>query len=68
MSWCFAILNGWLAEIYFKETKRGNRIFAHCYVKESEYKTKHEQHMIKADTAKVKLVYRNGRYSRVKSY
>ena len=63
MFWCFAILNGRLAEIHFKKTIRGPRIFGHCYVKKSEYKSKKEQRMIKEDTAKVNLVYRNGKYT-----
>ncbi|MBI2631038.1 hypothetical protein HYW73_02380 [Candidatus Nomurabacteria bacterium] len=47
--WCFAIVNGKLAEIYFK---KNHGIWAHCYEKESSYKTKQEKKWIKADTRK----------------
>lgn len=40
MSWCFAIINGRLAEIYFNETKKGPKFLGHCYVEKSEYTTK----------------------------
>lgn len=62
MSWCFAIVNNKLAEIYFDKTKRGSKIRCHCYVKKGDYKTKQEQLWIKQDTAKLKFVYRNSKY------
>ncbi len=40
MSWCFAIVNNRLAEIYFEEKKGKTKIIGYCYVKEEEYKTK----------------------------
>lgn len=43
--WCFAIVNGRLAEIHFHK-KYG--IYGHCYVKREEY-NKREQKMIGAD-------------------
>ncbi|MFA4890171.1 MAG: hypothetical protein WC587_00840 [Candidatus Paceibacterota bacterium] len=56
--WCFATVNGRLAEIYF-DKKRG--IFAHCYIDKKEY-NKSEQKMIASDIKKYKFVYRNGYY------
>lgn len=62
MSWSFGIVNNKLAEIFF-EGKKGKTVFlGHCYVKESEYKTKRERRWIKEDIARVKLVYRKGKY------
>ena len=57
--WCFAIVNGKLAEIFFNE-KKG--IYGHCYVKKSEYKTKREQKMIEVDTGRYNFMYSNGVY------
>lgn len=65
MSWCFAIVNNKLAEIYFDERKGQPKIIGHCYVKKEEYKTKKEQDWIKEDTAKFQFVYRKGKYQRV---
>lgn len=65
MSWCFAIVNGKLAEIYFDQTKKGLKNIGHCYVKKEDYKTKMEQKYIKEDTAKFRFVYRKGKYKRV---
>lgn len=64
MSWRFALVNKRLAEIYFKETKNGPRIWGHCYVNGNEYKTKQELKWIKQDTAKFKFSYRNHKYLR----
>lgn len=65
MSWSFAIVNNKLSEIFF-ETKRGkSSIQCHCYVKESEYKTKREKKMILTDTKKYKFTWRNKEYKRV---
>ena len=62
MSWCFAIINSKLAEIFF-ERKKGKLYFqGHCYVKESDYKTKQELNWIKKDTDKFNFHYRNGKY------
>lgn len=66
MAWCFAKLNGRLAEIYFKESKKGPKIWAHCYVKKQDYKTKQEQKWIKGDMAKFRFVYRKRKYKMVK--
>ena len=65
MSWCFAIINSKLAEIYFERTKGNPNILGHCYVQKEEFITKKEQKMIKQDTVNNQLVYRNGEYRRV---
>jgi len=56
--WCFAIVNGRLAEIYFRK-KCG--IYAHCYVKRAEF-NKGEQKMIDKDIEKYRFIYRGGYY------
>lgn len=56
--WCFAIVNGRLAEIFF-DKKYG--IYEHCYVKREEYNKK-EQRMIDSDIKKYQFVYRKGYY------
>lgn len=65
MTWCFALVNGRLAEIYFNETTKGPKFLGHCYVGKSEYKTKREQKWIEIDTAKFKFAYRNKKYKRL---
>lgn len=62
MGWCFAIVNGRLSEIYFEKKRGKPRIFGHCYVKHSEYKTKQEQKWIREDIAQLRFVYRKGMY------
>ena len=62
MSWCFGIVNTKLAEIFFEKNKKKINILGHCYVEESEYKTKKEKRWIKEDTQKMRLVYRNNKY------
>ena len=57
--WCFAIVNGRLAEIHFKK-KVG--IWAHSYHDRKSYKTKAEQKMIDADIKKYRFTYRDGYY------
>lgn len=65
MSWCFAIINGRLAEIYFNETKKGPKFLGHCYVEKLEYTTRKEQKWIEIDTAKFKFSYKNKKYLRL---
>lgn len=66
MSWCFAIVNNRLAEIFFDEDKSGNKkISNHCYVKKEDYESKQEQKWIKQDTKRVKIVWRNRKYKLV---
>ena len=63
MSWCFAIVNNRLAEIYFNKTKNGKPIIlGHCYIKSEDYKTKQEQRWIARDTERIRVVYRNKKY------
>lgn len=64
MDWSFAIINNKLAEIYFEKNNGEISYIGHCYVKESEYKTKKEKQYIKEDTASLKFIYRNGNYKR----
>jgi hypothetical protein len=66
MSWCFAIINNKLAEIYFDRNKKGNPKFSgHCYIKKEDFKLKAEQKAIKEDTEKYQFVYRKGEYKRI---
>ena len=61
--WCFALVNNRLVEIYF-ETKSGKlSIFGHAYVEESEFKTRHEMRLIREDTKKYHLSYREKKYT-----
>lgn len=62
MNWCFAIINGKLAEIYFEKEGGKTKIIGYCYVKKEEYKTKKEQRYIAKDAAKFQFNYRNGIY------
>ena len=62
--WCFAIVNGNLAEIYFDKVKGKSIIHSHCYVKISEYKIKKELEQIKKDTERFEFVFRNNTYTR----
>lgn len=65
MNWCFAIVNGKLAEIFF-DRKGGRRVItAHCYVKKSEYKTAREKKWILSNTKKFRFIWRNKKYKRV---
>ena len=56
--WCFAIVNGKLAEIYF-DKKRG--VWGHCYVKRDEF-NKRENRQIDTDIKKYLFSYRNRHY------
>ncbi|TSC55575.1 MAG: Uncharacterized protein Greene071421_297 [Parcubacteria group bacterium Greene0714_21] len=65
MSWSFAIVNNKLAEIYFRHGKKSSRVYAHCYVRRGEYKTKVEQRWIKKDTEHLRFSYSKGKYKRI---
>ena len=66
MTWCFAIINHKLAEIYFEKKKQKTKIFGHCYVKKEEYATEHEQEWIKKDTSKFHFDYdKKNKYRRI---
>lgn len=63
MTWCFAIINGRLGEIYFEKKKNDQiKFLGHCYVKREEFKTKQEQKCINKDIKKTRVIYRNGKY------
>ena len=64
MTWCFAIVDNRLAEIYFKgEGKK--EILGHCYIDEKGYKTKQEKKWIKEDTVKYKFEYKKEKYTKI---
>ena len=66
--WNFAIVNSKLAEIFFDKTKKGTyKVWGHCYVEKSEYKTKKEKNWIKQDTANLRFVFRNKKYRKIKN-
>ena len=67
MSWCFAIVNNKLAEIYFDKKNGQVEVWGHCYVKKEDYKTQEEQKWIKEDTRKIKVIYRNKKYKLISS-
>ena len=62
MSWCFAKVNGKLAEVYFEGSGEKLKIFGHAYVNSEEYQTKKEQSWIKKDTDKFQFTFREGQY------
>jgi hypothetical protein len=63
-AWSFALVNGRLAEVFFKIKKEKTIIDGHCLVKREGYTTKYEQRMIDNDTKKYKLTLRKGVYTR----
>ncbi|MDO8562102.1 MAG: hypothetical protein Q7S05_04755 [bacterium] len=65
MNWCFAIVNGKLAEIFFDRKRGKSVIAAHCYVKKSGYKTAQEKRWILSETKKFRFIWRNKKYTRV---
>lgn len=64
MSWCFAKVNGRLAELYFdrEDDEDEPKMVGHCYVSADEYKTKQEQKWIEKDTKRNQFSYRNKVY------
>ncbi|MDR3642821.1 MAG: hypothetical protein P4L74_04315 [Candidatus Doudnabacteria bacterium] len=64
MNWCFAIVNGKLSEIHFEKGKQP-KVFGHCYVQPSEYKTKKEKNWIKEDIKRFRFTYKKGKYKEV---
>ncbi len=62
-SWCFALINGKLAEIFFSKKRNTIYMTGHCYVKRGGYKTKREQKMIDSDIKKCQLTYKNKIFS-----
>jgi len=63
MHWSFALINNRLAEIYFEKKKGIVKYMGHAIVKKSEYKTKQEKEWIAKDTARMRLTYKNGKYT-----
>jgi len=57
--WCFALVNGRLAEIHF-DKKFG--VWAHSFENKSSYKTKKEKQWIDSDIKKFQLKYSKGFY------
>ena len=62
MNWCFAVVNGKLAEIYFEKKRNDYHFLGHCYVKKKEYTTMRENRWIDIDTKRLKFSYRKGVY------
>lgn len=63
MSWCFAIVNNRLAEIFFEKEKTDPiKIRGHAYVNKSKYTTKQEQKWIIEDTKRLNFSYHKGSY------
>lgn len=61
--WCFAMLNGRPAEIYFRRRPgRLPEVLGHCYVRRSEFRTKKERQQIDRDMRHVRLSYRHRVY------
>lgn len=67
MNWCFALINGKLAEIYFEPKKGDPKILGHAYVKKEQYQTKKEQEYISNDTEKFQFSYKNRIYRNMNS-
>lgn len=63
--WAFAIVNNKLSEIFFKVKNNKMVVYAHCYVKEEEYKARWEKKAINDDTAKYKFTWRKKEYKRI---
>lgn len=61
--WCFATINGRLAELFFD--RRNGKLFflGHVYVERSDYKTKKEQKWIDKDIKKYSFAFHNKEYS-----
>ena len=63
MSWCFAIINSRLGEIYFDRKKTGQiKFLGHCYVKKEDFKIKEERNALEEDIKKFKIIYKNKKY------
>ncbi len=62
MSWCLAIVNGRLAEIFFEKTRNNIGLVGHAYVNKGDYQTKRERLWIEKNTGKFKLAYKKGIY------
>lgn len=68
MKWSFGLVNSKLAEIFFERRGRTVKFDGHAYVKKSEYKLKTELKWIEEETKRVKLFYKNGKYTWRKNF
>lgn len=68
MDWCFGLVNNRLAEIYFEKKKGTVKYMGHAFVKKSEYTTKREKEWITKDTSRIRLTYKNRKYTSVKNF
>ncbi|MEK9159323.1 MAG: hypothetical protein AAB383_01195 [Patescibacteria group bacterium] len=66
MGWCFALINGRLAEIFFEDDNGEKTFLGHAYVGKEEYTTKKERRWIEKDTVKNQFSYRKGIYKNKK--
>lgn len=66
--WCFAKVNGKLAEIYFEKRRGKNETYAHCFVDENEYTTKVERKWIEQDTNRFKFAFKNKKYTDLREF
>ena len=64
MNWCFGLVNGRLAEIFFEKKGRIFVFLGHTYIRGSDYKTKREKYWIKNDIDKIQLSYSKGMYKK----
>ncbi len=64
MQWCFAKVNGRLAEVFFEreDGEREPQILGHSYVSPRGHTTKREQRLIDKDTVRYQLSYRKKIY------
>lgn len=66
MHWCFGLVNGRLAHVFFDIQKDGKKhVFAHSYINARELRSKREKEMMKSDVKKTRLLYRNRKYRRL---
>ncbi len=65
MTWTFAIINGRLAEVYYRGPADKGKVWGYCYVKKSEFKTEKEQRWLQEDTKHFRFVYRGRKYRRI---
>ncbi len=62
MNWCFAKINGRLAELFFEKNGNEPKVIGHAYVSVTKYTAKRELKLVEKDTAHYQLSYRNKVY------
>ena len=62
MNWCFAVINGRLAELFFHKNRGRLCFLGHCYVKRRNYSTIKEREMIDKDVKKNRFSYKREKY------